>query len=93
MGCAGLGPGPGGTGQMPKAQTERPVPNAVARVDSNLCTACGLCLEVCLMSARHLQGTAIVDETRCVGCGACVEVCPAGATSLVERSVKEGELR
>jgi ferredoxin len=49
---------------------------------SNLCAACGACLDVCFADAIHLlDGQAVVDEA-CRGCGRCVEVCPQGAIQL-----------
>jgi ferredoxin len=51
-------------------------------VVSNLCTGCGVCLDVCFADAIHmLDGRAVVDEA-CRGCGRCVEVCPQGAIEL-----------
>ena len=78
---------------MPTVGTARPLPNALVRVDAQLCTACGQCVEVCPMGAITLEETAIVDESQCVGCGACAEECPVGAISLMERSAGRGDVR
>ena len=49
---------------------------------SGLCTACGVCTDVCFADAIHLlDGQAVVDDA-CRGCGRCVEVCPQGAIEL-----------
>lgn len=47
------------------------------RLESEKCTGCGKCIEVCphsvfLLSDRKL---AIVDKDRCIECGACVKNC------------------
>jgi len=55
-------------------------------VDSELCTGCGTCLDVCIFGGREIvEGKAVVDredEERCRGCGRCERVCPTGATSI-----------
>ena len=56
----------------------------VAVVDEELCTGCGLCIEVCAYDARTLdvqRKLAAVNEVLCEGCGACQVACPSGATS------------
>jgi Pyruvate/2-oxoacid:ferredoxin oxidoreductase delta subunit len=57
-----------------------------AKVDAELCTACGTCLERCQMAAIKENSEAMeVDIARCIGCGLCVPTCPAEAISLVEK--------
>jgi heterodisulfide reductase subunit A len=54
-----------------------------ARVNPRLCSACGLCVEVCPYSARMLEADAPyaeVIEVLCQGCGACVVACPNKAS-------------
>ncbi len=54
-----------------------------ATVDSEKCTGCGLCVQVCPVEAIGLQhGVASVNAQTCTGCGACVDVCPNGAISV-----------
>lgn len=54
----------------------------VVVIDRELCTACGLCLEICAQQAIRLTGTvAIVNAAKCSGCGACIEPCPNHAIS------------
>jgi len=51
----------------------------VASVNPRLCSACGLCVEVCPYDARVLEPGAPyaeVIEVLCQGCGACVTACP-----------------
>lgn len=59
-----------------------------ARVDPELCSACGLCESRCQIGAIALDaGTARwrADEDRCIGCGLCVPTCPSEAIALVKR--------
>jgi ferredoxin len=77
---------------MPTDRTAQAPPATIARIDAQLCTACGQCIEVCPVGAITLEETAIVDETQCVGCGACAEACPMEAISLAKISVEQGEV-
>jgi len=55
----------------------------VASVNPRLCSACGLCVEVCPYDARVLEPgarTAEVIEVLCQGCGACIAACPNKAS-------------
>lgn len=55
----------------------------IASVNPRLCTACGLCVEVCPYGARVLEPDmthAEVIEVLCQGCGACVAACPNKAS-------------
>ncbi len=59
----------------------------VARVDTELCAACGTCEERCPMQAIAVgdQGVAEVQQELCIGCGVCTPTCEAGAVDLMER--------
>jgi ferredoxin len=61
--------------------------NFVAKVDHEICTGCGTCVEKCYSGAKELneEGKAETNEERCIGCGICAAFCPEGAISLVER--------
>jgi heterodisulfide reductase subunit A-like polyferredoxin len=55
----------------------------VASVNPRLCSACGLCVEVCPYDARVLEPGAPyaeVIEVLCQGCGACITACPNKAS-------------
>ncbi len=59
----------------------------VAKVYTDKCTWCGLCLEVCPYDAPSkidLEGkeVATIDRTACKGCGGCIPVCPTDAIDL-----------
>lgn len=50
------------------------------RVQADLCTACGTCVEICPVEAIAIvQGHAQIDQELCTECGACVQACPEGA--------------
>ena len=54
-----------------------------AKVDMELCTGCGACVEVCPVEAITLRdGKAQVDDDKCVDCGVYVGECPTEAISL-----------
>lgn len=55
-----------------------------AEVDSDKCTGCGLCVEVCPVEAIKVadDDVAVVDADECTDCGACVDECPNEAISL-----------
>jgi heterodisulfide reductase subunit A-like polyferredoxin len=55
----------------------------IASVNPRLCSACGLCVEICPYGARRLEpgmGYAEVVAVLCQGCGACVVACPNKAS-------------
>ena len=65
------------------AKDELEATPTVASVKPRLCSACGLCVEVCPYSARELEpggDCAKVIEVLCQGCGACVVACPNKAS-------------
>ncbi len=48
-------------------------------VDSGVCTACGVCADVCPVEAIKIDDVAVIDASKCVECLACVDECPTGA--------------
>lgn len=59
----------------------------LARVNCNVCVACGVCAKLCPIEAISiLKGCyALVDVEKCVGCGKCAAMCPAGCIEVKER--------
>ncbi len=58
-------------------------------IDTEACTGCGACVDVCPEGALAMVNqVAQVDEEACTGCGACLDICPHGAI----HPVVEGEI-
>lgn len=51
------------------------------RFSEDLCTGCGLCVDVCPSPGTlALDGATLIrSEDKCVGCGKCITACPTGA--------------
>jgi heterodisulfide reductase subunit A len=55
----------------------------IAAVDEEVCTGCGICVEICPYEARILNEKtkiAEVNDALCTGCGACIAACPSNAS-------------
>ena len=53
------------------------------KVDADLCTGCGICVDACPLEAISLNNDQVViDEDTCTECGSCVDECPNEAISL-----------
>jgi ferredoxin len=51
-----------------------------AKVDHNICLACGGCISVCPQDAiLMIRGKALVTPEKCISCGICIKTCPVGA--------------
>lgn len=58
----------------------------MASLDTDRCTGCGQCLEVCRFGAITLHdGLPRIDSVSCEGCGSCADACPGGAIRLHDR--------
>jgi heterodisulfide reductase subunit A len=57
----------------------------VACVVEEICSGCGVCVEICPYEARELdpvRGVATVNAALCENCGACLVACPNKATRI-----------
>jgi len=57
----------------------------VAFVDGEICSGCGMCVQVCPYEAREMdeyRRISKVHEALCQGCGACIAACPNNACEL-----------
>ena len=53
-------------------------------IDSEKCTGCGTCEEMCPVEALTVEKEkAVVDAETCVDCGTCIEEC-------LEKAISEG---
>ncbi|MFC1936058.1 hydrogenase iron-sulfur subunit [Chloroflexota bacterium] len=59
-----------------------------AEIDSDLCTGCGNCVQVCMAEAIYLEkrsgvlSLAEINALQCTGCGNCVVACPVKAITI-----------
>jgi heterodisulfide reductase subunit A len=67
------------------SQQEMVLEPIIARVNDELCSGCGLCVEACPYEALAMHSrrpVAVVNQALCQGCSACVAVCPSKACSV-----------
>ena len=64
--------------------------NFFAKIDSEKCTACGECMELCQMDALiPVNNHTEVLLNHCIGCGVCLNVCATRAIYLVKKEKEE----
>jgi ferredoxin len=55
----------------------------LARLDTEACVGCEVCVDRCQMGALTMDGDkAVLNAERCIGCGLCVSTCAGEALSL-----------
>ena len=62
--------------------TEKSIPSAIVypKVDSELCTGCGVCIDICPTNAIVLKDEkAFIMNDLCRNCKKCVRACPSEA--------------
>ncbi|MBW2085155.1 MAG: 4Fe-4S binding protein [Deltaproteobacteria bacterium] len=65
----------------------------VAKIDYDLCTGCGVCVQRCQFGAIKFEVTTEktnIDQLKCFGCGLCETGCPTDAISLIDRESLPG---
>jgi len=65
------------------SQDELEIDPLIAMVDEDICTGCGICVEVCPYEARTInerKRIAEVNDALCAGCGGCIAACPSNAS-------------
>jgi MinD superfamily P-loop ATPase len=73
-----------------KARTDhqREITIAVPSIDSERCTGCGKCRDVCQFNAMAVvSGKALSFDSLCHGCGGCTLICPEGAITEVPKRI------
>ncbi|MBS4016310.1 MAG: CoB--CoM heterodisulfide reductase iron-sulfur subunit A family protein [Candidatus Latescibacteria bacterium] len=70
----------------------------IAGVNEDMCSGCGICIDVCPYKARELvttedgkKRTVKVIEVLCEGCGACSAACPVGAAQ--QKNFKDQQIQ
>jgi ferredoxin len=59
------------------------------KIDEELCTACKLCMKVCIRDNIAVEDFAVEVGTNCFECGHCMAVCKVGAITLKNFEGKE----
>ncbi|TET82200.1 4Fe-4S dicluster domain-containing protein [candidate division TA06 bacterium] len=63
------------------------VGSLVETTDSDKCTNCGTCVDICYFGARRLDGDQLAtDRDNCYGCGLCIDACPEGSVEMTLRT-------
>jgi len=62
---------------------------AVAVVDSEKCTGCGICVDVCPEGAIEVKKKAVINDEMCTGCAACMTECPDKAIIIAQKEFTE----
>ena len=60
---------------------------AMAVIDSEKCTGCGICVDVCPANAIEVNEQAVINTDACAGCAACVSECPNEAIIIAQKKI------
>jgi Pyruvate/2-oxoacid:ferredoxin oxidoreductase delta subunit len=64
----------------------------VARINEEVCSACGDCAQSCPFEAISVNGHAVLDWEKCMGCRVCVDQCSMESITLVRDERKGAPL-
>ena len=68
-------------------------PEAHPQLDTSLCNKCGVCAELCPVSAIPPDVPEQIDRTKCIRCLRCVTVCPTNARTIPQDAVQMASQR
>lgn len=51
-------------------------------IDGEKCSACGVCVDACPVTALELQDEKLSCNDECIDCGVCADSCPSEALSM-----------
>jgi len=72
----------------PDIEVRQDVTVGVPEVDTDKCTGCGKCGQLCQYSAiTCIKGKVLVFEELCHSCGGCMAICPEGAITEKQRKI------
>jgi len=72
----------------PEFESSRPITIPVPVVDTQKCTGCGRCSQLCQYSAIVcIKGEVMVFDDMCHGCGGCMLICPEKAITESQKEV------
>jgi len=60
---------------------------AAAFVQTDKCTGCGICVNVCPVNAISMNKYAVVDARLCTASAVCVSECPNGAITITQQKI------
>jgi ferredoxin len=76
--------------------TSRTKEKATLRIDTDKCTGCGQCVQVCKDFSLCLENNKVrISNTPafgCIGCGHCMAICPTGAIEVSGRELSKDDL-
>ena len=76
--------------------TSRAKEKAEIRINEELCTGCGLCVDVCSDFGLVIEGGKAKPGTTavfgCVACGHCMAICPEGAIEIHGRTMSPADV-
>lgn len=76
--------------------TSRTKEKATIRIDTDKCTGCGQCVQVCNDFSLYLENNKVrISNTPafgCIGCGHCMAICPTGAIEVSGRELSSDDL-